>query len=819
MSSEITIKLDPSHASYPDYLKSFFYRLGIDHDKAPAGGIWKPTSYSTCEFNLMRFYPGEELLAASVWLVSGSEIPGGHLLMINGEAVAASLQSVRGGTSPEGYPTYQTKVSLEEFIASLPASVRHLSLYSCASIGDILPLSGLAQLRSLHAAYCTGVKDLTPISGLIHLESLDLSDCDWLPNLQVISKMKSLRRLVLDRCESLIDLSVLSGFTSLDHLNLWDCRSLSDLSSISGLFSLRSLNLYGCRKITDFSPIGRLTNLRKLDISGHGNFNDLSPLSNLTELTDLNISRSSMWGTPPSPRDLLPLAPLKKLTFLRAKEWDSLEDLSALQAMNELRDLSLQKASKLTDLSPLEGLPSLSILGIADCERLKDLSPLTKIPSLKSMAWETASVDLSGCEALEDLKPLITLQWIKELNLKGCKALRDINSIGKLQNLEEMNLEDCSLLSDITPLSKNEKIRKVNLSGLKRLKSLSPLRNLKELREIECDLHPGLVVEVIAHAATSRGDKTMIAREGASWGGEANNYEEEQAAELEQLACTLGEAFSLLGNYKLAAPYEALLDSHPEFSPAPWKAWLGGTFKISGFDSYRFRIERIPVGEMYPCMIGGVCATLPESESDWSRQWLADLENQRSANAKELLPVAPEICLAYARLGEMEALGRWLERLTDPSDPGALDPLHSQFAQWQLGQGNTQEALNHIAAINSPSLSDPLYAALSLYWLKDQPTKSGEVLLMIESPEIRRETGIKLASDDNFAKSPENVHRLVAAAGDNPSSLADIIKALADRADSALIKELSAILELPDEDFKARRITRLETMLKEAKTS
>jgi hypothetical protein len=207
------------------------------------------------------------------------------------------------------------------------------------------------------------------------------------------------------------------------------------------------------------------------------------------------------------------------------------------------------------------------------------------------------------------------------------------------------------------------------------------------------------------------------------------------------------------------------------------------------------------------------------SELGWSLQWLAELEKERSGNAKELLPVAPEICLAYARFGEMEALGRWLERLTDPSDPGALDPLHAQFAKWQLGQGNTLEALNHIAAINSPSVSDPLYAALSLYWLKDQPIKSGEVLLMIESSRIRRETGIKLASDEGFAKSPENIHRLIAAVGDSASSLAAILEALGDRADSALIKELTADLKLPDEDFKALRIARLETMLKEAKTS
>ena len=96
--------------------------------------------------------------------------------------------------------------------------------------------------------------------------------------------------------------------------------------------------------------------------------------------------------------------------------------------------------------------------------------------------------------------------------------------------------------------------------------------------------------------------------------------------------------------------------------------------------------------------------------------------------------------------------------------------------------------------------------------------KSGEVLLMIESPQIRRETGVKLATDEGFTKSPENIHRLIASVGDSASSLAVILEALGDCADSALIKELSESLQLAENDFKARHIVRLEALLKEAKS-
>ena len=348
------------------------------------------------------------------------------------------------------------------------------------------------------------------------------------------------------------------------------------------------------------------------------------------------------------------------------------------------------------------------------------------------------------------------------------------------------------------------------------------MRGLKYLSEVSHSFQPGVVSEVLAHNAFLRADKEFISRHGADWIQEIDLYEDSMRTELERLAATLGEAFSLLDAAdELIPQYEACLDHHPEFSPAPWKAWYLGTKENAGFELLQERIERVLIANMFPSAIGAACAALPDQEGpanevQWARGWLSNLEKERSANAKKLLPMAPETCLAYARLGEMEALGRWLERLTDPSDPGAFDPLHAQFAEWQLRQGNTQEALNHIAAINSPSLSDPLYAALSLYWLKDQPIKSGEVLLMIESSKIRCETGMKLASDEGFTKSPENIHRLIAAVGDSASSLADIIKVLGNRADSALFKELSESLQLAENDFKARYVGRLESLLKNA---
>jgi hypothetical protein len=88
--------------------------------------------------------------------------------------------------------------------------------------------------------------------------------------------------------------------------------------------------------------------------------------------------------------------------------------------------------------------------------------------------------------------------------------------------------------------------------------------------------------------------------------------------------------------------------------------------------------------------IGGACATLPhEQHPDWTQDWLKQLEQQRLPDAKPLLGVASEICLAYVRSGDLSAMGRWVERFTDPSDRGLLDPVHGALARWQMNRDDS----------------------------------------------------------------------------------------------------------------------------------
>jgi hypothetical protein len=274
----------------------------------------------------------------------------------------------------------------------------------------------------------------------------------------------------------------------------------------------------------------------------------------------------------------------------------------------------------------------------------------------------------------------------------------------------------------------------------------------------------------------------------------------------------------MIDDSELGDRFEQILDLHPEFTSAPWKAWFGGSYKESGFVLYRKRVERVPITKMTAGAIGGACATLPESEPAWSRQWLTELEKERSANARELLPVAPEICLAYARLGEMEALGRWQERLTDPSDPGALDELQVSLAKWRLSSGDLQKARSHISAIHSPSARDPILSELVMAELATDPDTASEDLLMIQGSQTRSNLAKKLAAEPAFTKSESRLHRLLVAAGENPAALAELITLLGASVPSEIVNRLSAHLGLPQTELQQWRIAQLETLLKQLQT-
>jgi len=575
-----------------------------------------------------------------------------------------------------------------------------------------------------------------------------------------LSGLRQLTSLNLDRCKSLTDVSVLSELSQLTFLGLGWCESLTDVSGLSELSQLTYLFLSGCKSLTNVSGLSGPSKLTSLDLSGCESLTDVSGLSELSQLTSLDLSG----------------------------------------------------CESLTDVSGLSELSQLTSLDLSDCTSLTDVSVLSELNQLTSL-------DLSGCGSLTDVSGLSGLRQLTSLNLNRCKSLTDVSGLSGLSQLTSLDLSGCSGIRTVITLSSLSKLSKLDIEGLSRLRSIEPLRDVAALRDLS-GFHPAVVAELLTHTAVLRSDINYISEKSGDWLQEALAFTDGERSEKEGFAATLGEAFSLLGEHDIVPRYESFLDSHPEFSATPWKAWLQGCAKHQGHEVLVQRVERVEAVLLSPGAVGGISASLPSDDApnayqNWARKWLQDMETSWQAHARELLPVSAEVCLAYARLGMKEALRRWLDRFTDPSDPAALDPVQAALGRWQLNHGQIEDAMEHAMAVQQSATRDPLLAAIVEASYRNAATKAGELLLMIESESLRGELAVKLVQEAGFAASAVNMERLIVACGHSVEDLARLIAHAAPEADTAHLQSLSERLKQSPQAAKDLQRTLIRKLLKE----
>jgi Leucine-rich repeat (LRR) protein len=690
------------------------------------------------------------------------------------------------GLSKGSFPTVLNTISKFEKLKLL--EFRNLK----KSIVDWNGLSKLTLLERLVLSGC-GSDQLTlnSVGTLTQLRSLNLNDAgSSLVDLSPLSGLDHLAELCLSS-DSLTDLHPLAPLQQLKSLELWGCKSLVDLHPLGRLRQLTSLNLEGSECIRDLRPISTLTKLTTLNLNGCELSTDLQVLSNFTELKALHLSRRKIWSARcfESFSEIAVIASLPKLEQLDLSDNSSLTDFTPLSGLVQLRSLNLSGCHSVTNLSGLPGLARLDSLDLKGCSSLTDVSKLSDLVQLRSL-------NLSGCHSVTNLSGLSGLDRLDSLDLGGCSSLADLTPLANLSELSSLILTGCNLINDLAPLSSLSKLERLDLSDLRRLRSIEPLRELVSLREIKTNFHPSVVGELEAHLAALRSDTSVIDESSDYWLSEAIAFTDGQPFEQERFAATLGEAFSLLDEHEIVPPYQAFLDSRPDFSAVPWKAWLQGCAKNRGHHVMAREVERVPPEQLSPGGVGGRCAVLPGEDAppdwqDWARDWLGRLERAQSSRAQQLLPVSAELCLAHARLGLREALERWLKRFTDPSDTAALDPVQAALGEWQLQQGDTRAALAHALAVQQPGCRDPLLVRLVEAMHGDEAEQAGEILLRIESESLRRDLALKLVQLDSFAALPANMERLIVACGSSPAMLAELIRLAAPGADPSHLSALS----------------------------
>ena len=786
----IHIRLSEKHRECPPELIDFFqYRGGYDARFSGRLVIESDPAMIFC-FEGLEFIPGEALLGCGAWNVDFTRIGPAKILLINGDPIAAVIERSTTRVGP--------------LLQEIPIGIRHLGFFDCDWDHDLVALADWPSLRSLSLARSIGIEDLTPLAALTGLEMLDLSGLYELVSLTGLEGLTSLRGLNLRDCEAIRSLDHLSQCRRLGRLDVSGCSRVESLQPLRELHNLKYLDLVCCgqqilpngsvKRLRDFTPLEFLRSLKRLQLSGQPEFLDLNLLSGLTELRYLFLSRSLGGGNPPSPTNLSGLSNLTQLTSLDLEGWENLADMGAVKGLVNLRSLTLKDCRSLEDLGPLEDHPELRAIGIRKCASLRDLGPLARIPKLHSLHHhgDEGRADLSGCVAIDDIKVLADLHWVTDLNLSGCVALSNLSALSQWERLNTLHLGDCHQISDLRPLGGLRNLAKLNLSGARRIRSLEPLRSLDRLAELTSDFHPVEVAEILIGAAWRRRDTSMIAAQAAHWIEELESCEQQADPGLESLTTALCNALALVEDFSLTCALEDLLQRHPEFSTAPWKAWFGGMLQESGFVRYAARLDPGSLCGMTSGAIGGACATLPhEKHPDWTQVWLKQLEQQRLPDAKLLLGVASEICLAYVRSGDLSAMGRWVERFTDPSDRGLLDPVHGALARWQMNRDDSDAALEHFERIHGSGIKDPILAEWAEKFRPSDPEGAVRMLLRIEDSAMRSKWALAFARDGGIVMDPANLNRLITAVGEDSVSLGALLRALHPSAAAVTLQELS----------------------------
>ena len=312
-------------------------------------------------------------------------------------------------------------------------------------------------------------------------------------------------------------------------------------------------------------------------------------------------------------------------------------------------------------------------------------------------------------------------------------------------------------------------------------------------------MHPAECAELLCFLAVQRKDIPFISEKANSWLQELKLGLGQNHSSANDLACSLAQGLIMANLDEVGSSFHRTLLNHPNVGITPWKIWLSENFKTFGWDKIQKLAELSKPSELTFGAIGGLSSCLPSMGGDpaqisWARKWISEVHSFHNNNPNFLKPAAAEWCLALKRLGEDELLREWIEKFTDPSDPSALDPINKVFSAYALDLNDSESALEYALKINDPKLRDESILNLAQQFIKEGETsKAGEFLFLLTQVESRTQLAYSLAEDTTYLKNDENAHRLLAACGDNPQSLANILDKL------RLANPSSEILEIMHE--------------------
>lgn len=203
-------------------------------------------------------------------------------------------------------------------------------------------------------------------------------------------------------------------------IRLCHCQELVDIGDLSKAQNIEVIDLQGCTKLQSFPATGRLLQLRVVNLSG------CTEIKSLSEFPP-NLEKLHLQGTGIKELPLSFVKPNGEELFNLLAEFQGLSD-----ALKFERFTNLVKSSS-----------SSQDLGKLICLELKDCSRLQSLPNMVSLEFVKV-LDLSGCSELETIQGLP--RNLKELYLAGT-AVREVPQLP--QSLELLDAHGCASLKSI----------------------------------------------------------------------------------------------------------------------------------------------------------------------------------------------------------------------------------------------------------------------------------------------------------------------------------------------------------------------------------
>ena len=684
------------------------------------------------------------------------------LLLINGVPFLAWLKNIQGiellpanlwNFQCEGWPEHKLSEQFSKF-----QNLLALNLSKSPILQSLEHLPGDSTLRYLKLEECKALRELEGLRTKTKLEYLLLEASPILIDLKPLAGLKSLMELTIKGAKILTNVKPLEGLIELKSLFFEGAENLSKLEPLGNLRSLKKLVFNNCDKVSDLTFVANLENLETLLLDGYrslGNPINASPVKNLANLVHLELNGGAIFpeGT---------LTALEKLQVLKSG-WSEFENC----------------------IAPEGALPNLVELDIPGS-------------SLKS-SLATHDPEGEGFETATDESE--TLSWdhlsrftrLKKLNISHINGLADLSPVSGMAFLEELDCSQCEKIGSVEPLSGLKNLRKLNLARCKRVTELSPLLGCLSLTELRNDhLDPLVCANLLASLAYTRKDEFYIATHLDNWIQELENSFQCNHSLATQFAETLAKATACLGRRSWVTKLVDLLQIHSHLDATPWHAlWWGllesGVFPDSDNESTVFEflaglMEQVSTGDTSSGSIGGVCKTITHFHPgddwySWAAEWLGGINLRFLDQPGFLRPIASTWCLALRHAGLDEEYASWVKRFTDPQDASLLDPLHEALAEEQLEQGDVGEAYSLACLIRSARERDLLLEKVVLSWnVTGNAREACGVLFQIQSPETKRRLIPQLAQAKGFLADPENIHRLLAATGNDPEAILKVVR-------------------------------------------